>query len=117
MISRTALRATVVAWTKLLALSAVGTLILESLHLPAAFLLGPMLAAIVTTRWGDVVRVPAMGFLAAQAVVAAMIVRSMPVAVLAEAVRDWPLYLSAVGAVMLACNAVGWLFMRRQILP
>ena len=70
MIPRSALRATVVAWTKLLALSAVVSLILEGLHLPAAFLLGPMLAAIVTTRWGPTVRVPSMGFLAAQAVVA-----------------------------------------------
>src|SRR5262249_21298623 len=110
-------RSTIVAWGKLLALSAAATLILEGLHLPAAFLLGPMIAAILTTRWGDTVTVPGVGFLGAQAVVGAMIARSMPASILVEAVRDWPLYLSAVGAVMLACTGVGWLFMRRQILP
>jgi len=104
-------------WLILLALSAIVTTVLEMLRLPAAFLLGPMAAAILVSRTEIAVRVPPVGFLAAQAVIGCMIARSIPVAVLGEMLRDWPLYLSSVVAVIVASSLLGWLLMRWQILP
>jgi membrane AbrB-like protein len=91
--------------------------LLEALRLPAAFLLGPMAAAILLARAEATVRVPPVGFLAAQAVIGCMIARTIPAAVLVEIVRDWPLYLSAVVSVIVASAGLGWLLMRWRILP
>ncbi len=105
-------------WLVLLALSGAFALLLEALRLPAAFLLGPMAAAILVSRMtARTVRVPPIGFLAAQAVIGCMIARSIPVAVLGEILRDWPLYLSAVVSVIAASGGLGWLLMRWRILP
>jgi membrane AbrB-like protein len=104
-------------WMVLLALSLGFALLLEALRLPAAFLLGPMAAAIVVSRAEVTVRVPQVGFLAAQAVIGCMIARSIPVAVVGEILRDWPLYLSSVVAVIAASGGLGWLLMRWRILP
>ena len=90
---------------------------LELLRLPAAFLVGPMAAAIVVSQRGSTVRVPEIGFLAAQAVVGCLIARSMPASVLAEILHDWPLYLPAVTSVIVASTGLGWLLMRWRILP
>ena len=110
-------RAAALQWLILLALSAALIAVLEALRLPAAFLLGPMAAAIVLARVDATVRVPAGGFLAAQAVVGCLIARTIPAAVLLEIVRDWPLYLSAVVSVIAASAGLGWLLMRWRILP
>ncbi|HUA54945.1 MAG TPA: AbrB family transcriptional regulator [Candidatus Sulfotelmatobacter sp.] len=110
-------RKLVAEWLILLAVSAVVTVGLEMLRLPAAFLIGPMAAAILMSQRGSPVRVPEVGFLAAQAIVGCMIARSMPASVLAEILDDWPLYLPAVGSVIVATTGLGWLLMRWRILP
>jgi hypothetical protein len=104
-------------WLALLALSAAFTALLEALRLPAAALLGPMAAAIVMSRAGANLRVPPLGFLVSQAVIGCMIARSIPVAVLGEILRDWPLYLSSVVSVIVASGGLGGLLMRWRILP
>ena len=49
-------------WVILLGLSAPFGLILELLHLPAALLLGPMIAAIVLAVTGKTVQIPSIVF-------------------------------------------------------
>jgi membrane AbrB-like protein len=104
-------------WMILLTLSVAVTVVLEMLRLPAAFLVGPMAAAIVMSQKASTVRVPEVGFVAAQAVVGCMIARSMPAAVFAEILDDWPLYLASVVSVIAASSGLGWLLMRWRILP
>ena len=75
-------------WTVLIVLSGVFATGLEALRLPAALLLGPMIAAILVAVSGAVVRVPNRLFLIAQAVIGCMIARSIPPSIIGEILRE-----------------------------
>ncbi len=68
-----------VQWTLLIFLSVLLIMPLELLHLPAALLLGPMMAAIVIAALGEAsIRVPPVLFILAQGVIGVMIARGCP---------------------------------------
>jgi membrane AbrB-like protein len=90
---------------------------LETVRLPAAPLLGPMIAAIVVPMAGGAIRVPHAPVLVAQAVIGCMIARSIPPAIIGEIARGWPLFVSIVVAVIAASGALGWLLTRWRVLP
>jgi hypothetical protein len=71
-------------WTLLLALSTLLVGAAEGLRLPAALLLGPMIAAIIVGASEATVRVAPRPFIAAQAVVGCMIGQSIPLTVLTD---------------------------------
>lgn len=104
-------------WAALLALSAAFALIFAAMRLPAALLLGPMAAGIVIAFAGWELRVPHRPFVVAQSVIGCMIARSIPPAVISEILRDWPLFLAAVFAVIAVTSAMGWLLTRWRVLP
>jgi uncharacterized protein len=106
-----------VQWGLLLLLSVLVTMPLELLHLPAALLLGPMIAAIVVAAGEASVRVPQLPFILAQGVIGAMIARSLSPPILGEMIHDWPILLAAAFSVILAANALGYLLARQHILP
>jgi len=107
-----------VQWTLLLCLSVLLIVPLEMWHLPAALLLGPMIAAIVIAALGEAsVRVPPLPFILAQGVIGVMIARSLSSSIVSEVVKDWPLALSVAVAVMAAANLMGILLARQNILP
>jgi uncharacterized membrane protein AbrB (regulator of aidB expression) len=64
-------------WMKLLGLSAGLSGVLFWLHLPAALLLGPMIAGITLSLRGASIRVPRPFFIAAQAIIGCMIARTL----------------------------------------
>lgn len=90
---------------------------LTALHLPAGVLLGCMLAGIVLASHEMPVKVPSTLFVVAQGVLGCLMARSLQPAVLAEVAADWPTFLGGAVALMLASAWLGWLLMRRQILP
>jgi membrane AbrB-like protein len=92
------------------------TLLLEVAHLPAALLLGPMLAGIVLSGAGRTVRVPERPFLIAQGLIGCLMVRSLPLGIFAELVHSWPLFLGVVVSVIAAAAALGWVLTRWQVL-
>lgn len=106
-----------VQWLALFALSAALVAVLEAVHLPAALLLGPMAAAILIASAEGNVRVPTLPFYAAQGVIGCMIARGIPVSVLTEIGRDWPLFLAGVAWTVLVAAGLGWLLTRWRILP
>ncbi len=106
-----------VQWAMLLVLSALFSLALAAVHLPATLLLGPMVAAIVVAAAGGGTRVPRHPFIIAQAVVGCLMARSIPPAVLGEIFQDLPLFLAAVLAVIGISSVLGWLMMRWRVLP
>ncbi|WP_026595370.1 AbrB family transcriptional regulator [Methyloferula stellata] len=106
-----------VQWGLLLLLSILVTLPLELLHLPAALLLGPMIAAILVAAGEASVRVPQLPFILAQGVIGALIARSLSPSILGEMIHDWPLLLATAFSVILAANGLGYLLARQQILP
>lgn len=101
----------------LLVLSAVFFLVLETLHLPAALLLGPMVAAIWLASSEARVRVPSVPFLAAQAVVGCLIARGLPASILPELQKDWLLIAAVIVLVVASSTGLGWLLARLQVLP
>jgi uncharacterized protein len=106
-----------VQWTILLAISALLVIVLEWLRLPAALMLGPMIAAIVVAAAEGKLRVPNILFVLAQGVIGCMVARAIRPSILADITADWPLFLAAVLSVIAASAVLGWLLARWRVLP
>jgi uncharacterized protein len=104
-------------WAILIILSGFLASALEAIRLPAALLLGPMLAAIIVAIAGSGMRVPSQLVLVAQAVIGCMIARSIPPTIIGEILRGWPLFVAVVIAIIAASGALGWLLTRWRALP
>ena len=104
-------------WVSLVVLSGLFALALEAVRLPAALLLGPMIAAILAGIADRGVRVSPQPVLIAQGVIGCMIARSIPLSIIGEISRDWPLFLAVVAAVIAASGALGWLLTHWRVLP
>ena len=106
-----------VQWAVLLALSVVFTVLLELLRLPAALLLGPMLAGMLVAAGETSVRVPWPLFTTSQGIIACLMARSISPAIVGTLAQDWPLFIVATVSVILASTLVGWLLAVLKVLP
>jgi uncharacterized protein len=104
-------------WLLLLVVSALFAFILEIATLPAALLIGPMLAAIIVGTYGASVRVPKLAFGTAQAVIGVLIASSLSPEIFSSFATGWPLFLAAVLATVAASSFLGYLISRWKILP
>ncbi|RUM95566.1 AbrB family transcriptional regulator [Pseudaminobacter arsenicus] len=104
-------------WALILLVSLVLTGLLELADLPAALLIGPMLAGIIAGTNGATVRLPRPVFFAAQAIIGCLIAASIELEILVLFVHEWPLFLGAVLATVAASSFLGWLISRWKILP
>lgn len=104
-------------WALLIVLSALAAAGLIALRLPAALLLGPMIAAILVAANGGTTRLPAPLFLTAQAVIGCMIADKLPISLVGEVARNWPIFLGGVLSVVVAASALGLLLARWGVLP
>lgn len=94
-------RANSIRWATLLSASVAISVVFEMAHLPAALLLGPMLAAILLGVNGRAVAMPRSAFMMAQGVVGTMMAQAMPPNVLGEILSAWPVILIGVVSVVL----------------
>lgn len=101
----------------LLALSAALAAGLHALRLPAALLLGPMLAAIALAVAGAPPSLPRPLFAAAQGVVGVMMASHLPRSVLPEMAANWPLFLAGTAATLATSALLGALLARSGRLP
>lgn len=106
-----------VQWAVLLVVSLLFTGVLEIASLPAALLIGPMLAAIIAGTNGATVRVPPVGFAGGQAIVGCLIAGSISPDIFAAFLDDWPLFTGIVVATLAASSFLGWFISRFKILP
>ncbi|PFG62032.1 hypothetical protein AXZ77_0596 [Thioclava sp. ES.031] len=104
-------------WAVLLAGSALLAFALSLAHLSAALLLGPMAVAIALAASGGAVRLPPLGFIAAQGVVGVMIASKLPASILPEIARDWPIFLAGTLSTVLGASVLGWVMARAGGLP
>jgi uncharacterized protein len=104
-------------WAVLLAVSAAIAGLLQAAALPAALLLGPMVAGILVGIGGGTIRVPRQPYLGAQAIIGCLIAGAITPAILVSFLRDWPLFLAIVLATLAASSLLGWLMSRWQVLP
>src|SRR5258708_1951787 len=110
-------RYTGLQWAALLAGSAFCVVLLEALHLSAALLLGPMIAAIALGSAGGRIRVNDTLFAATQAIIGCMIGRAIPVSILHEAAGQWPVFVLGVGSTVAMAALNGWVLTRWRVLP
>ncbi|WP_239002739.1 AbrB family transcriptional regulator [Rhodovastum atsumiense] len=110
-------RRPVALWALLVLLSVLLAAAFEWMRLAAALLLGPMLAGIVVAAGLAPVAVPRPLFWLAQGVIGAMMGRVITLPILSAMLRDWPLFLLSIGAVIAAGMALGWLLARWRVLP
>lgn len=107
----------VVQWLILLLASLALGFGLQTFHIPAALLLGPMIVGVAMGLLGASVRIPAPLFIAAQAVLGCMIAQSLSPAILSPLFADWPLVLLVLIATLLASGVSGWCLVRFSDLP
>ncbi|WP_241645082.1 AbrB family transcriptional regulator [Rosenbergiella metrosideri] len=107
----------VVRWLVLIVLSLVAVSLLESIHLPAALLLGPMFIAILFAVTKQMVSLNRTLFRAAQAVVGAMIARAMPIEVFKEMQHTWPIFIMTVFSVIAVSTLLGAVLAKCKVLP
>lgn len=100
----------------LLASIAIGAA-LEALRIPAALLLGPMIAAIACAATDRSVTIPRAPFLMAQGIVGCLVARVLTPDLATEIAADWPQFVAGVLSVIVASNAIGWFLARRGLLP
>jgi membrane AbrB-like protein len=107
----------VVQWAALIALSLILIPLFRAARLPAAAMLGPLTAAILITAAEGSVRIPLGSYVAAEAVIGCMIARAFELPMLAEVLRNWPLFLIAIVAVLIVSCGISWLLVRWRVLP
>jgi membrane AbrB-like protein len=101
----------------LLACTVVITALLRAMGLPAALLLGPMLAGIVLALGGAAVRFPNPPYILAQAVIGCLIARAATPAILSSLALGWHLFLGVVLSSIAVSAGMGWLLYRFGIMP
>jgi membrane AbrB-like protein len=104
-------------WLILLALSALLAALLEAAKLPAALMLGPMIAAILIETAQAGIKLPKLPFNLAQGIVGCMIARAITPDIAHVFLRQWPLFLSVVLLVIAFNCTLGWTICKLRILP
>jgi uncharacterized protein len=104
-------------WLLLLALSAALSAVLQWLAIPAALLLGPILAGIVLTARGARIDVPDRPFVLAQGLIGVMVAKMLPLSIGGEMAGRWPVFVCGALSVIVASSALGLLLSRMKILP
>src|SRR5262245_61160713 len=104
-------------WATLIAGSVVLATLLELVALPAALLLGPMLAGILLAINGGRIRLTRLPANAAQTIVGMLVARSITSDIVLTFVKSWPLFLAVVAAIIATSAALGWMIARLKVLP
>ena len=91
--------------------------LLELAHLPAAVLLGSMVAAIILAANEGVVSVPSRLFFGAQGFVGCLVARSISPNILLVIVHQWPVFLFGITAVIVFSTFLGIVLTRFNVLP
>jgi membrane AbrB-like protein len=104
-------------WGVLLLLSTALGGALSYAHLPAGVLLGCMLAGIVLSSHEIRLSVPSPLFVLAQGLIGCLMARSLHPSMLIKVASDWPIFLGASVLIIAASAGLGWILMRRHILP
>lgn len=105
------------AWGVLIILSAALFGLLEWADLPAAMLIGAMIAGIVVGVRGGNIAVSWPAFAAAQSMVGCLIAASLTPAILPVFIAEWHLFVLSILATVAASSALGWMISRWKVLP
>jgi uncharacterized membrane protein AbrB (regulator of aidB expression) len=85
--------------------------------LPAALLLGAMAGAILVASFEGRVTIPPRLFILAQGVIGCLIAKAIGAASMGTMLKQWPIFLIGIGAVMAFAAGLGVLLARWKVLP
>src|SRR4051812_26283087 len=91
-------------WTLLVGLSLVLCIFLTWLGIPAALLLGPLIAGIAITAGGGRLQVPRRVFVYVQGFIGCMIAKMLPLSIMGEGSAHWLLSTLGVLSVIALCG-------------
>lgn len=104
-------------WAILLALSGIFSGLLLLVQLPAALLLGPMIAAILFAVSGRKLSIHSWLFAFAQSMIGLLMARALTLSVLREIGLHWPIFITGVFSVILISFGLGWVLARLRVMP
>lgn len=104
-------------WCLLIALTFAITGVLYAFHLPAVFLLGPMVSGLTLAARGMKFSLPSPLVAFCQGLIGVMIAGGMPLTVFAEIAKDGFLFIGLVLSVVGLSFGIGWLLAKYQVLP
>jgi membrane AbrB-like protein len=104
-------------WAVLIGLSAALSALLVWLAIPAALLLGPIVAGILVTTNGGQVDVPNRPFVLAQGLIGCMVAKMLPLSIAGEMLGRWPVFAFGALSVIVASALLGLLLSRMKVLP
>lgn len=108
---------TAARWAALLAASGLLAAVLTWAGLPAALMLGPLVAAILVQVAGGVVKLPRPPVVMAQAVIGCLVARSITPTVITGLAGHWPVFVGVVALSVAASTAIGWAMSRLHVVP
>lgn len=104
-------------WGLLLLVSSVFVTGLESVHAPAAFLLGPMLAAIIVVISNLPMVLNPLAFRTAQVIVGLMMASHLPLSTFDNIAQQWPVFIFGTVMTVIASGLVGVALSKSGLLP
>jgi membrane AbrB-like protein len=110
-------RSPLTQWTLLIGGSVLLAALFGMAHLPAALLLGPMVAGILVGCNGGSIRAPRQPVFAAQTIVGCLVARAITGDSVLAFLKAWPLFLSVVIAIIATSSVLGWALTRLKALP
>jgi membrane AbrB-like protein len=110
-------RPAVLHWAALIGATLACVALFRLAGLPAALLLGAIAGAILLGSFEGRVHIPPRSFILAQAVIGCLIAKALGAASMATMLRQWPIFLIGIGAVMAFAAVLGVLLARWKVLP
>jgi membrane AbrB-like protein len=114
---RLAGRPKITQWVVLLVLSLLLVALASFVRLPAALMIGPMVAAILVATAEGSIRIPPAPMIAVQGVIGFLMGRAIPLTFLDDLARDWALVSMGLFGVIVAAAVIGLVLTRWGGLP
>ncbi|MFM2483412.1 AbrB family transcriptional regulator [Celerinatantimonas sp. YJH-8] len=115
--SRTRFSSKCIRWFFLIGISVFLVWIMTVCHIPAGWMIGPMLAGIIFAVINIRLKVNRWGYHGSQAVIGCLIATSLTQNILHEMIKDWPLFLLVIGVVMILSWGLGLVLAKWNVIP
>ncbi|RVL76689.1 AbrB family transcriptional regulator [Sinorhizobium meliloti] len=101
----------------LLPFTAFISMLLQAMRLPAPFLFGSMLGALLLTVRGGAIKVNTSVFAVAQGMIAVMVANQLPASAFGEFATGWMIFLFGTASTLIASTVIGLILQRSHLLP
>lgn len=104
-------------WLSLAVATTACVAVLVAIHVPAALLLGPMIAGVMVALAGGTPKIPQVSFQISQGCIGCMIAQAMPQSLVTRLSEHGAIFLATIVSVIAVSSALGWLLTRWRVFP